>query len=313
MKMIIIFYKFTKLANAPDEIFKILEKYNEEFNKEYNKKYELHFVNNKPVILNFLLKKYKDEKVIVHFHNNYLKSPLLNQKNVKKIIQYHSEPFRVNLKVPSDYYRLVLNQYHCTLKEYSGCHIVRNSFYNDKKIVFNKKIKIGYYPSTIVEQNKYYDKGYPETLQVLYRILKKHPNIIIDVKHGISYNECINRKRDCHILIDECKTGSFHKTTLEGLSLGCLVIVNISKKIVDIHKKLYGKELPVINTYFNRLEYVLDVLLSSQKSLLEEMAIKKMNIFNEYWNDKIVAGEFLDIYECLFEKGGGKRKSYLSL
>ena len=291
MKTVIIFYKFTRLANAPDEIFKILEK--------YNKKYELHIVNNKPVILNFLLKKYKDEKVIVHFHNKYLNLPLLNQKNVKKIIHYHSEPFRVNLKVPSDYYRLVLNQYHCTLNEYKGCHIVRNSFYNDKKIIFNNKIKIGYYPSTIKSHNKYYDKGYPETLQVLYRILKKHPNIIIDVKHGISYNECINRKRDCHILIDECKTGSFHKTTLEGLSLGCLVIVNISKKIVDIHKKLYGKELPVINTGFDRLEYVLDVLLSSKKELLEKMAIEKMNIFKEYWNEKIVCEEYFKLYNSI--------------
>ena len=90
MKTIIVFYKFSRLANAPDEIFKILEKYNKEYNKKYKKEYILHFVNNKPVILNFLLKKYKDERVIVHFHNKYLKSSLLNKKNVKKIIHYHS-------------------------------------------------------------------------------------------------------------------------------------------------------------------------------------------------------------------------------
>ena len=248
-----------------------------------------------------MLKKYKDDKVIVHFHNKYLKSSLLNQKNVKKIIHYHSEPPRVMLSVPRDYYRLVLNQYHCNLNEYRGCHIVRNSFYNDKKIIFNNKIKIGYYPSTIKSHNKYYDKGYSETLQILYKVFKKHPNVIIDVKHGISYEECINRKRDCHILIDECKTGSFHKTTLEGLSLGCIVIVNISKELVDIHKKLYDRELPVVNTDFSRLEYTLDILLSSKKSLLEKMAIKKMNIFKKYWNNKIVASEFYSIYNKINE------------
>lgn len=295
MKTIIIFYKFSRLANAPDEIFKILEKYNNEYNKEYI----LHFVNNKPVLLNFLLKKYKDERVIVHFHNKYLKSSLLNQKNVKKIIQYHSEPSRVNLRVPKDYYRLVLNQYHCTLKEYSGCHIIRNSFFNDKKIIFNKRIKIGYYPSTTIRHNKYYDKGYPETLQILYRIHKFFPNVIIDVKHGISYAECINRKRDCHIIIDECKTGSFHKTTIEGLSLGCIALVNISKKLGDIHKKLYGIELPVINVNLKGLEYCLNILLKTKKSVLEKMALEKMNIFNKYWNHKIVSKEYFDIYKSV--------------
>jgi hypothetical protein len=299
MKTIIVFYKFSRLANAPDEIFKILEKYNKEYNKKYNKKYILHFVNNKPVILNFLLKKYKDERVIVHFHNKYLKSSLLNKKNVKKIIHYHSEPSGVSLRVPVDYYRLVLNQYHCTLKEYRGCSIVRNSFFNEKKIIFNKKIKIGYYPSTTIRHNKYYDKGYPETLQILYKIHKIFPNVIIDVKHGISYSECINRKRDCHIIIDECKTGSFHKTTLEGLSLGCIVIVNINKLLEEIHKKLYGVKLPVINVNLKGLEYCLNILLKTKKSVLEKMAIEKMNIFNKYWNNKIVSEEYFGIYKSI--------------
>ena len=71
------------------------------------------------------------------------------------------------------------------------------------------------------------------------------------------------------------------------------------KQELERNKKLYGKELPVINTGFDRLEYVLDVLLSSKKELLEKMAIEKMNIFKEYWNEKIVCEEYFKLYNSI--------------
>jgi len=216
--------------------------------------------------------KHKGRPIIIHFHNKIINLPY--PKNVKKIIHYHSEPTKVRLKVPNDYYKLVLNQYHCTLPQYKKCNdIVRNFYNNNKEIIFNDKIKVGYYPSTILRENQYYDKGFLPTTKILFKLKRKYPNVIFDIAHKISYKQCMTRKRDCHILIDECVTGSFHKTTIEGLMLGCNVIVHINSKINKIHNKLYSQTLPVCDTKIGKLEETLEELLQMPKEVFGEEGI----------------------------------------
>ena len=149
--------------------------------------------------------------------------------------------------------------------------------------------------------NKYYDKGYVETLPILNKIKEQFKDkIILDISYNISYEECIKRKKDCHIIIDECKTGSFHKTTLEGLMLGCIVIVNISKELCNKHKQLYSKELPIINANLINLEKEIIKLINLGKENLEKIAIENNKIFIQYWNKEIVYNEYKNIYENLF-------------
>ena len=295
MKIIII-YKFTKLANAPDELFSML-------NKTKNDNYNIFFIFDNSKKLIELINLHSSDDIIVHFNNRRLNIDELNNKNVHKIIQYHTEPNngKVDLNVDDSFCKLVLNQYHCTINEYKNCnYIIRNCFVYNEPIVFNDVIKIGYYPSVTRRQNHYYDKGYEETTAILNEIKKLYPNIIIEVKSGISYKECIESKRDCHIIIDECKTGSFHKSTIEGLKVGSVVLVYINNKITDTHIDIYGRSLPVINSRMSSLKEKLIELISIGKESLEELALNNMNIFDEYWNEDIVSKEYFNIYEKLF-------------
>lgn len=285
---VIIHYKFTKLADAPDEIYNLLKKYETD-------KIKFYLIKRNVTVLQKLIKKHSDDEIIIHFHNSHIKADYL--KGVKKIIQYHSEPFRVTLDVDESYKKLVLNQYHCTLQEYSDCQPVRNFYVNDRSIVFNDKIKIGYFPSIITRHNKYYDKGYTQTNKILGNIERMMGDmIIIDIGTGLTYHDCIERKRDCHIIIDECVTGSFHKSTIEGLMLGAVVFVWINDAIAKKHINLYNKILPVINTHIDDLEKSLVTYINKGKRKLEKLAKVNNEIFRSYWDTNDVANEYIDIY-----------------
>jgi hypothetical protein len=286
---IIIHYKTTRLANAPDEVFKSQLKFG---------KYKYYMVNN-ITTLKDLLSKYKDSKIIIHCHN--VCCDIKPSEGIKFIIQYHSEPSnKVHLTPPAYYKKLVLNQYHCLLNEYKGSQLVRNILYqSDFKKSFLDKIKIAYFPSVIVRQNQYYDKGYNQTLPILKKLSEKY-DIKLEVAHSIPYEECLKRKMDAHIIIDECITGSFHKTTLEALVMQAIPVVWICEALVNKHVELYKRELPIVNTRINDLEIALSSLIEMGKPVLEEMAIKMNKEFLDYWTPEIIVKEFDSIYEDSF-------------
>lgn len=297
-KIIIINYKLTFLAAAPDEIYKVLKKY-----EPSNVKFFL--IHNNIEYLKKLITLYKNNKIIIHFHNNIANLDLENIEdyNIKNIIQYHSEPDKVNLEVDNTYTKLVLNQYQCLLPEYKDNIIVRNFFNYNNPIIFNNKIKIGFYPSHIRKLNKYSDKGYEETKPILNNIKNYFgDNIIIEVLSNISYNSCIEKKSDCHIIIDECKTGSFHKTTIEGLVLGSIVFVYINDDLQAFHNTIYKRTLPVINVSLDNLEEKLKETILLGKNKIEEIALKNRKDFLSYWNDIEIFNEYNNIYKNLLEK-----------
>ena len=155
-KMKILFIKKTNLAKAPDELANAINKYTNHYC----------YVSDMPQ------KGYN----ILHYHNVYIPA---NHKY--KIIQYHSEPTRVTrshhferthkgLEFPTK--ELVISQYQATLPEYKGCHIVQNviDFMSElytPRYTNTTPIRIGYSPSTYTRINKYFDKGYDKTKNIL--------------------------------------------------------------------------------------------------------------------------------------------------
>ena len=83
--------------------------------------------------------------------------------------------------------------------------------------------------------------------------------------------------------------------------LGCIVFVNISDKLEDIHKKLYDKNLPVINTKLNKLEEKLKEIILLGKEEIEKLALKNREEFLSYWNDEIIYNEYYNIYKELLD------------
>ena len=279
--MKILHYKESMLANAPDQLVKCLRRYTD-----------------LDVSLTSAANELRDADLI-HYHVKYRKA----SGDIPYIIQYHSEPFRADFENIEPKESLVVAQYQMLLDEYKHCKPIRNiidienPLYNYKAIT--DKIRVGFSPWTNKAENQYYDKGFDETVDVLKRLKSKYPDRFdFDVIRRVQLDECIERKSLCNMLIDECKTGSYHRNTLEGLALGRVTVCYITEELQDKVKELYGDELPVANVHINDLEYYLEFLC--QEGNLHGIAERGRSNkiwMEKYWHPKDICKEFVDVYE----------------
>ena len=237
---------------------------------------------------------------ILHAHN------LLpgNRHGIKTVLQYHSEPFQVDLKSRVDR-KLVISQYHATLPEYSGCSIVRNVIdfttpqYSSQQV--SHAIKIGFSPSRTKKLGKWHDKGYDQTLAVLNKIKREYgTSVEIDVITGVSLDACIARKSKCNIIIDECVTSSYHRSGLEGLALGKLTICSLSPNVEKILLSSSGAQVsPFFNVWINSLETELNKIVDAGLDFILEKGKESRSWMEQHWHPQTIVNEFTKIYDSL--------------
>jgi hypothetical protein len=194
---------------------------------------------------------------------------------------------------------VVVGQYQAALPEFRNWMIVPNpiSFWEAEYQVGNKpdKITICYTPSGKHEQypreHKLYwhSKGYQTTMRVLEKLAKQF-EIKLEVIHNrqISHAESIAMKRRSHIVIDECVTGSYHRNSLEGLAVGCVVVngIGLLPKVAEILLACAGSlsEIPFVSAKLENLEAVLTELIESGKDELVQKGLKNRAWLEENWN-----------------------------
>ena len=107
------------------------------------------------------------------------------------------------------------------------------------------KVRIAYAPSQLSacfdrKASAFWDnKGYQVTVTILARLAKR-ADVEVDVITGCTLKECLRRKRQAHIVIDECVTGSYHRSSLEGLALGAVVVNAADRLSLDAAKHCSG-------------------------------------------------------------------------
>ena len=74
--------------------------------------------------------------------------------------------------------------------------------------------------------------------------LAKQADVEVDVITGCALKECLERKRQAHIVIDECVTGSYHRNSLEGLALGAVVVNAADRLSLDAARHCSGGAVP---------------------------------------------------------------------
>ena len=273
-------YKRTKIASAPDELVNAINKY----------------TPHKAELFHNIIPREKFD--IVHLHNRVM--PI---KGNKKVIQYHSEPNMVDLttNIPG----LVIAQYHATLREYSKCNIVRNIIdFNqqlyDPNIVTNK-IRIGFSPSRKKKFGKWHNKGFDETSAILMQIQRDYPDVEVDIITDVPLDECLIRKNNCNIIIDECVTSSYHRSGLEGLALGKLTICSIDDKVDKVLKDSSGSDVnPFENIWINQLRLELSKIIDfGGIDFILERGKESRRWIEEYWQPEQVINEYIKIYENL--------------
>lgn len=231
---------------------------------------------------------------IVHFHNRFF------DIEGKQLIQYHSEPSKAEHEY--SHKKIVLAQYHATLPEYQGCHKVRNVINFETELYkprYARNIKIGFSPSITKTENEYYTKAYSETKEVLKKI-KERCGIKYDIITGVPLDECIKRKSRCSIIIDECATGSYHRSGLEGLALGKLTICSMSPEVENILKWSSGSNTnPFENIWIDDLYDSLLGIITKGLDYIIKKGKQNRAWMQEFWHPKNIIKEYIKIYEEL--------------
>lgn len=273
--------KTTPIALAPDLLSDAINKYTEHFS-----------------VVQHPLDKVTDKFDVILFHNKWFSSNF-----EKQFIMYHSEPFMVDLKIPDFVKKMVIAQYHCTLPEFKDCDIVRNVIdFNDPiyEPKYFDKIKIGYSPSNKGSFGDWHNKGYNETKKILEEIKKKFGSKVeYDIITDVSLEECLKRKSECNIIIDEVVTGSYHRSGLEGLAMGKLTICNLLPQVQDALMKVTGSE--TIPFYPATLESLKRRLIN----IIEDKGVEFINSTGKdnrkwmetYWSPQTIINDFIKKFE----------------
>ena len=295
----VVHVKYTNIASAPDHLSDVLNKYASNVQSRVVR----HERDLEPTD-------------IAHFHNRF--RPCNSRRT---LIQYHSEPThlrhgRVTYNPNITHYssggedfpttRLVISQYHCTLPEYAGCMRVRNVFdFLIPEFVPQeaKEHVIAFSPTaTHSHLSRWSDKGEPETLIILQEIQAEYPHVKIDLIKGVPWKDAIQRKRRAAIVIDECKTGSFHLSGLEGLALGKVTLCHLNDDVRDAMLQASGSDVvPFHNVSLSDLKDALRTLVSHTLSTLHEMGMRNRAWMERHWHPRDVAKEFEGIYENIYK------------
>lgn len=276
-------FKRSDIAMAPDELSKCINKYTEHSS----------FVSQRN------LKPGKFD--LVHFHNKVWQHRM-TPWGKPSLIQFHSEPRLTDY----DYYTgvsLVVAQYQATLPEYSHAYPIRNiiDFVDNPQYGFREvpTIRIAYSPSSSLKKSKWADKGYTETVGILNRLKEVHPAITIDVISGTTLEDSIARKAKASIVIDECVTGSYHRSALEGLALGKVTIAHLNPDVEAMFKKVSGSDfVPIRNVKIEGLYSELERLIrmDDYMKLVEEGRRNREWMYN-HWHPKAIVDEYVSFYK----------------
>jgi len=127
------------------------------------------------------------------------------------------------------------------------------------------RIKVAYFPSHSGKHPPKSDlfgnnKGPEETLGILCDF-----DLDVDTGSGVDFWECMERKRNAHIVIDECVTGGYHRASLEAASMGKVAVNAMDKETrlcLEAVSQCPSGEFPFLTTSLDHLRKALQTILA---------------------------------------------------
>ena len=251
---------------------------------------------------------------IIHIHNLppfAPKSPGWGAIKSKPIIQqFHSPPAWCE-----SFYKQVKGKVkvskHLVIAQYQAVHlkipvelvVVRNVIdINDdllKPIIEKHKIPIvTYCPSNQRSKDKVawaYKSG-REVKPVMQQLSKRGKCRYIFIS-GVPFEQCLSRRQNANIHIDEVSSGSYHLASLEALSQGTLPVANIATWMEKLIKEVTGcTVIPWQKATESTIKGVMVKLVSDQDRLLPRQKACREWMEN-YWNPQLVLNDYLSVYK----------------
>jgi hypothetical protein len=195
---------------------------------------------------------------------------------------------------------IVVGQYQSTLDEFHNWSIVPNPvpIWEEEFSPGTKsdRITICYTPSgnhgVYSNDHRLYwhSKGKPQTLKILDELSRSYNiNISAILDRPVPHSTSLQMKRSAHIVIDECVTGSYHRNSLEGLSVGCVVVNGLGLKhdIVNaLHRCTESDDTPFIFASLDTLYETLSSLIQRGSTELTEFGRHNREWMEDHWDFK---------------------------
>lgn len=252
---------------------------------------------------------------IVHIHQYVdLRAALgidLAEECNKKICirQWHSEPEHFfkekemqQKMLNESITQLVIAQYHS--RYYASAIMVPNLVGIDKykyKLARSRDVPhVAWSPSLKVSawEARWSTKGYNEIKKILDYFRKKG-YCTYEIIYNIPYEECLQKKKNADLVIDDLVTGSYHLSGLEGLALGKPVLGFLDEPVERNLRKITGAtRLPWINVHLENVEGVLEYLLC-RMDLLELLGYYSYQWMNTYYLDEKLIHYYTRVYDNL--------------
>lgn len=219
---------------------------------------------------------------------------------------YHSQPTpgHTNRLAEKDGWPwAVIGQYQERL--YPGCSIVPNllplkhPWYQTVSKPMDY-VRIAYSPSNR-SLSGWDDKGYEKTVPILEGL--RGPGVEVDIITGVPLEECLKRKATAHIVIDEVVTGAYHRSSLEAMALGCVVVNNADSQCEQAIRKMTGGCRPLF------IRCGIEGLRSALLGLIERGpdALGHMGLHNRQWMEyawqpaELIERNFKPLMDAAFE------------
>jgi len=235
---------------------------------------------------------------VVFVHNSV--KPLVYQllEGKRVVLLCHSEPSRVSSKVADMADDIaVVAQYQPRLYDDTEFALFPNIIdIYDKRFLPARKgeyLTVGFSPSNTnkwPEGYKWNNKGHEETLKVLqesgvrYALYTRQP-----------FESVIKERAQCHIVIDELVTGSYHRVTLEAASHEQMVLNAVDKMTYRVICEITGcGTLPSFVTDLEGLRSVLGDLKSGARTgeWVESEGIRARTWMQNHWDPKTLLERF---------------------
>jgi len=225
-------------------------------------------------------------------------------KGKPTVFVYHSQPYHVWRDGEKDGWPwAVVGQYQTRL--YENCWMVPNLIpLNHPWYQAGEKptdrVMVAYSPSNRTLTG-WDDKGYLQTMAAFHGLQAE-----VDLIMGVSLEQCLARKATAHIVIDECVTGSYHRSSLEGLALGCVVVNNCDALCANnIRQMTGGAEHPFVTCDAGNLRNTLDRLIAKGPKQLIQAGLANRKWVDAVWNAKdLIERNWVPLIHAAVEHAG---------